>query len=390
MKPFYQLIAIFVIFITVSACSMPRGPVPLSGEVPEAEGWALETVAEGLQHPWALQWLPDGEMLITERSGQLLIVNPETGERTSLNGLPDVYASGQGGLMDVALHPGFEQNGWVYLTYSTGHKDANRTTLGRGVLNRDTQALDEFEELFRVDEDKTGDQHFGSRILWLPDQTLLLTLADGGNYIRFRGRWIREQAQNPTTHLGSVLHLTEEGRAATDGHISELEFALPEIYTYGHRNVQGIARDPESGRIWANEHGSRGGDELNLLIPGANYGWPVATYSREYHYPRISPNTTVRGMEDPRVVWTPAQAPSGLLFYTGDLFPEWHGDLFSGGLRGQQVRRIILEGDEVVGEESIPVGERVRDVRQGPEGAIYLLTDEENGRVLRLVPDETP
>lgn len=366
---------------------MPEGPVSLSGEVPEAEGWDLEVVINGLEHPWSITWLPVGDMLITERPGRLRMVKNGSLEASPVEGLPDMYRSGQGGLLEVSLHPDFEENRWVYLTYATGNEDANRTTVGRGKL--ENGELQDFEELFQVSDDKTDDQHFGSRMLWLPDGHFLLTLADGGNYIRFDGGWIRDQAQNPETHLGSILKLTEKGEPAEGNPFIMNDNALPEIWTMGHRNVQGITRDPESGRIWANEHGSRGGDELNLLEAGENYGWPEVTYSREYHYTRISDETSRPGMVDPKVVWTPAQAPSGLAYYTGEHFPEWQGDLFSGGLVGEQVRRIILDGESVVGEESITIGQRVRDVRQGPDGYLYILTDHENGQLIRIIPAAT-
>ena len=314
------LLLISLVLLT-AACSAPKGSVPLSGDVPEVEGWEMETVIEGLSHPWSVVWLPgsDDILLITERTGQLRkVVNGELLSET-INGLPEMFISGQGGLLDISLHPDFEENRLVYITYATGDEDANRTTVGRGEL--DELQLRNFEEIFRVSDDKTKDQHFGSRIQWLPDRSFLLTLADGGNYIRFEGGWIREQAQQLDTHLGKVLRLTENGEPAPGNPFINQEAALPEIWSFGHRNIQGITRDPDSGRIWANEHGSRGGDELNLLKAGNNYGWPEATYSREYHYPRISDATTLPGMEDPKVVWTPALAPSGLEFYTGDQFP---------------------------------------------------------------------
>lgn len=377
---------ILIVLALYTGCATPEGPVSLSAEAPEAEGWEMEVILSGLEHPWSMVWLPGGEadILITERPGRLrLVENSELQPRT-IQGLPKIFVSGQGGLLDVAVHPDFEENRWVYLAYSSGDDDANRTAVGRGILDGDE--LLEFEEIFRVSDDKTGDQHFGARFLWLPDNTFLLALADGGNYIRYDGRWIREQAQNPASHLGKVLKLTENGEPAPEGPFLEDEEALPEIWTLGHRNIQGLARDPDSGRVWANEHGSLGGDELNLLKAGANYGWPVVTYSLEYHYLKISDETSKPGMEDPKVVWTPAQAPSGLTFYTGDQFPEWQGDLFSGGLQGEQVRRIILDGDSVIGEESITIGQRVRDVRQGPDGYLYILTDHEEGQLIRLVP----
>jgi len=375
-----------IVFLLFTGCSMPKGPVPHSGEAPEADGWEAEVFLTGLEHPWSMVWLPenDMDMLITERPGRLRVVQNGELQSNTISGLPQIYVSGQGGLLDVSLHPNFEENLLVYLVYSRGNDDANRTTVGRGVL--DGYELLEFEEIFRVSDDKSGDQHFGSRMLWISDNTFLLTVGDGGNYKRYDGGWIREQAQNPENHFGKVLKLTEDGEPAQDGPFLDDENALPEIWSLGHRNIQGLTRDPETGRIWANEHGSRGGDELNLLKAGANYGWPEVTYSLEYHYLRISNKTTKPGMEDPKVVWTPAQAPSGLTFYTGDQFPEWQGDLFSGGLVGEQVRRIILDGETVIGEESITIGQRVRNVKQGPDGYLYVLTDHEDGQLIRLVP----
>lgn len=380
-KPFF-----LIPILLIAGCSMPRGPVPHSGEAPEAAGWEIEVVLSGLEHPWSMAWLPGGEMdmLVTERPGRLrMIQNGELQPRT-ISGLPQIFVSGQGGLLDISLHPNFEDNRLVYLVYSSGDDDANRTTVGRGEL--EGFELKNFREIFRVSDDKSGDQHFGSRMLWLSENTFLLTVGDGGNYKWHDGGWIREQAQRPDSHFGKVLKLTDEGEPAPDAPFIDDENALPEIWSLGHRNIQGMARDSESGRIWANEHGSRGGDELNLLKPGANYGWPVVTYSLEYHYLRISRKTTKPGMEDPKVVWTPAQAPSGLTFYTGDAFPDWQGDLFSGGLQGEQVRRIMLDGETVTGEESIPIGQRVRDVKQGPDGFLYVLTDHEEGQLIRIVP----
>jgi len=379
---------LLLLLFLMGACAMPKGPVPLSGEVPETEGWAIETVIDGLSSPWAVVWLPGAPdtMLITEKTGRLRIARGFELLPDSVHGLPEIFVSGQGGLLDVSLHSNFIENRFVYLTYSTGTEDANRTTVGRGKLVG--VELRDFEEIFRVTDDKSDDQHFGSRIQWLPDNTFLLTLADGGNYIRFEGDWIREQAQQLDSHLGKVLRLTDRGEPAPGNPYLDQEGALPEIWSMGHRNNQGITRDPESGRIWANEHGSKGGDELNLLEAGSNYGWPVVTYSREYHYLRISDKTTMPGMTDPKVVWTPSQAPSGLAFYTGGRYNGWDGDLFSGGLVGEQVRRIILDGEKVIGEEMIPIGRRVRSVTQGPDGYLYILTDHEDGELMRVISEQ--
>ena len=386
---FNHILYLLTIIGVMGACAMPKGPIPLSGEVQEADGWAADTLISDLSSPWSMEWLQgDGDtLLITEKTGLLRMAVDFKLLQDSVSRLPEMFVSGQAGLLDLSLHPDFANNRYVYLTYATGSDDANRTTVGRGKLIG--MQLHDFEEIFRVSDDKSDNQHFGSRIEWLPDGTFLLTLADGGNYIRFDGDWIREQAQHLDSHLGKVLRLTDTGDPAPGNPFINNENALPEIWSLGHRNIQGIARDPESGRIWANEHGSKGGDELNLLEAGNNYGWPEVTYSREYHYLRISDQTTMPGMTDPKVVWTPSQAPSGLEFYTGDRFPDWKGDLFSGGLVGEQVRRIILDGDQVVGEESITIGRRVRSVEQGPDGYLYILTDHENGELIRIYPDST-
>jgi aldose sugar dehydrogenase len=375
-----------IIILAVSGCAMPEGPVPLSGDAPEAIGWTSETVIEGLEQPWALAWLPGGDMMITERPGSIRLINHETMAMRQVEGVPPVFADGQGGLMDISLHPRFEENRMIYITYASGNEDVNRTTVGRGVL--DGNLLTEFEEIFRALPDKDGNQHFGSRMVWITDSSFLLAVGDGGNRPqKTEGILSREHAQLLDSHLGKVLHLNEDGTAAAGNPFADDPDAYPEIWSYGHRNIQGMALDPESGRVWANEHGSRGGDELNLIEAGENYGWPEVTYSREYWYTRITDETSKPGMVDPKVVWTPAQAPSGLLFYTGDAFPEWQGDLFSGGLQGEQVRRIILDGETVIGEEKIPIGRRVRDVRQGPDGFIYVLTGHDSGELIRIVPN---
>lgn len=365
---------------------MPEGPVSLSGEAPVAEGWTTETILTGLDQPWSLTWLPNGDMLITERPGTIRLVNSETLEIRQIVGVPPVFVDGQSGLMDISLHPNYHENGLIYIIYSSGNNDSNRTTVGRGIL--DGTQLSEFEDIFRVAPDKDGNQHFGSRMVWTSDSTFVIAIGDGGNRPeKTQGILSREHAQLLNSHLGKVLHLNDDGTAVSDNPFTNTSDALPEIWTLGHRNIQGLAKQPETGLLWANEHGSRGGDELNLLKPGENYGWPVVTYSREYWYTRISRETSKPGMVDPKIVWTPAQSPSGLTFYTGDKFPEWQGDLFSGGLQGEQVRRIILDGETVMGEESIPVGRRVRDVRQGPDGYLYILTAHDNGELIRIVPE---
>ncbi|MEL6741331.1 MAG: PQQ-dependent sugar dehydrogenase [Planctomycetota bacterium] len=382
--------------VALPACGQPvTGAVPLSGDdVPEATGYELETVLIGLERPWGIAWLPGdspadaGDILITERPGALRIVRDGVLlDEPAYDRFDNLYASGQGGLMEVSLHPRFEDNGQVYLTYSEGDRNDNRTVLARGTLEGDM--LTGVEVLFRVNIDKRGGQHFGSRIVWLPGDTMLLAIGDGGNPpVRYEGEFIRNQAQNPGAHTGKVLHLTQDGTPVNA--TAAFQGGLPEVFTIGHRNIQGMARDPDTGTIWATEHGARGGDELNIITRGTNYGWPEVTYSREYSGPRISDETAAPGIEDPLVVWTPCKAPSGLAFYTGDKMPAWKGDLFSGALVGRHIRRIDLDGTSVAGEETIPTGARVRDVRQGPDGFLYFITDEQAGELRRIVPAPRP
>jgi len=377
-----------IIILLFSGCAMPEGPVPLSGDVPDADGWTTETVIKGLEQPWSIAWLPDSTFLITERSGRLLYFEEFESDPVPITGLPDNYVDGQGGLMDVSVHPAYLKNRWVYLTYASGEEEINRTAVARAVLNVKEGRLENVEEIFNVTPDKDSNQHFGSRIVWTTESTFALSVGDGGNRpVKTEGVLSREHAQMLDSHLGKVLHLTENGEPANNNPFLNDSDALPEIWSYGHRNIQGLAYDADSGRLWANEHGSHGGDELNLVKPGENYGWPEVTYSREYWYTKITSETSKPGMVDPKVVWTPAQAPSGLLFYTGDKFPEWQDNLFSGGLQGEQVRRIILDGESVIGEEKIPIGRRVRDVKQGPDGYIYVLTAHDEGELIRIRPE---
>jgi len=386
-RPFRSALLALGLAAAPAACqpSTLEGPVEQSGKAKEADGYAFEPVVTGLERPWSVAWLPGGDMLITERKGTLRVVRDGELVDEPIKGLPAIGAFGQGGLMEVSLHPEFDQNKLVYLTYTEGSKAANRTVLGRGTLDGDRLA--DFGVVFRVAETKSGGQHFGSRILWLPDGTLLLAIGDGGNPpTRYAGGYIRDQAQNPGAHLGKVLRLNDDGTAPSDNPFAEDADAAAEVYSYGHRNIQGMARDPESGRVYVNEHGARGGDELNIVEPGVNYGWPLVTYSREYYGPRISERTTSTGMRDPHLVWTPSKAPSGLAFYTGDKHPGWKGDLFSGALIHKHVRRVDLdEAGNVLGEEEFRTEKRVRDVRQGPDGHLYVLTDESRGELLRLV-----
>jgi aldose sugar dehydrogenase len=375
--------ALAATIVALVAVGLRAQPEP-TGPPPEAQGWRAVTVAEGLRHPWGLAWLPDGRTLVTAKHGTLHVLEKNRFQEVPLDGLPSVFSENQGALMDIALQPGQGGDPRVYMTLSTGTEEENRTILVRGAF--DGRRVGNIETIFRVEPAKSGAQHFGSRLLWLPDGTLLMSVGDGGNPpLRIGGMLAREQAQNQQSHLGAVLRLTADGKPAPDNPFVNEANARPEIWTYGNRNIQGLARDPQSGRVWANEHGPFGGDELNLLQAGRNYGWPLQTHGRDYRTKEEIGKRSVEGMVDPHVIWTPAHAPSGLAFYTGDRYPDWRGSLFSGGLASKDIRRVILDGNgNVTGQERFTIDRRVRDVKQGPDGYLYAITDEEDGRLLRI------
>ena len=363
-----------------------RAELAATGEPPAAkQAWRAVTVADGVRQPWGIAWLGDGRALVTSKQGSLHILNGQKFDEVALEGMPAVFTGGQGGLLDIVLHPqdAAKPNPRVYMTVSTGTNEANRTTLVQGVF--DGKKVTDIKTLFKVSTDKSGGQHFGSRLLWLPDGTLLMSVADGGNPpLRVKDRLAREQAQNPATHLGSILRLTDEGKPAP-GNPLAAKGALPEIWSYGHRNVQGLALDPVSGRVWATEHGPYGGDELNLVVAGGNYGWPLQSYGADYKTHEPVGKHEVAGMLNPSVAWVPSPAPSGLAVYTGDKIPAWRGSVFSGGLAAKDIRRIAVDASgKVTGQDRLDIGARVRDVRQGPDGYLYALTDEDNGRLLRI------
>ncbi|MGF1568016.1 MAG: PQQ-dependent sugar dehydrogenase [Nodosilinea sp.] len=344
------------------------------------------TVVENLEHPWGMAWLPDGSMLVTERPGRLRLIRDGQLDPTSIGGVPEVLAFGQGGLLDVALHPQFEQNNWVYFTYAHGTPQANRTRVARAQF--DGTALTDWTVIFETNRAKEDGQHFGSRLVWLPDNTLLVSIGDGGNPpLQLEGNLIRNQAQNLQSHLGAIVRLNDDGSVPNDNPWVENSDADPLIWSYGHRNIQGLALDSATQQVWATEHGARGGDEVNRLEPGKNYGWPIVTGSEEYSGGPVSTEQSRPDMVDPSEVWTPSIAPSGLAVYRGDRYPQWQGQLFAGGLVSQDVRRLELDAEgNVVSQVAIPIGERVRDVRQGPDGFLYILTDAPTGRLIRLEP----
>lgn len=344
------------------------------------------TVLEGLERPWGMAWLPDGTMLITERPGRVRMVRNGVLDSAPLAGVAPVLAERQGGLLDIAIHPQFEANNWVYFAYAHGTREANRLRVARARLVG--QAFEDWTVIFETNRDKEQGQHFGSRLLWLPDGTLLVAVGDGGNPpLRLDGELIRHQAQNRQTHLGSIVRIREDGTIPPDNPFVDQAEAEPALWSYGHRNIQALALDTATGQLWSTEHGSRGGDELNRLQVGQNFGWPVVTYSEEYFGGPISSEVSRPGMVDPILYWTPAIAPSGLAVYRGDRYPQWQGHLFAGGLVSQSVLRLEIDDQgQVIDQSHIPIGQRVRDVRQGPDGFLYVLTDDPNGRLVRIEP----
>ncbi|MCC5812436.1 MAG: PQQ-dependent sugar dehydrogenase [Ectothiorhodospiraceae bacterium] len=344
-----------------------------------ASGYQMETVAEGLEHPWSLAWLPDGRMLVTERAGRLRVIEDGTLQPDPVSGVPRAHVRSQAGLFEVLPAPDFEDSGWLYLSLAEGDSTSNSLLVVRGKLDGET--LTEVEQVFRAAPERSTSVHYGGRMLFLPDDTMLVTLGDGFDY--------REQAQDNSNHFGTIVRLHADGSVPENNPYANGDGVLGEIYSYGHRNVQGIARDPETGLLWANEHGPRGGDELNVIQPGANYGWPAATHGVDYSGATISPFRELPGMQPPEHVWASAIAPAGLAIYRGELFPDWQGSLLNAGLVSRSVQRITVDEEgRITGEESLftELNARIRNVRVGPDGAIYLLTDDADGKVLRVTP----
>jgi glucose/arabinose dehydrogenase len=336
-------------------------------------------LTEGLEHPWGLAFLPDGRMLVTERPGRLRVVGADGKlDPRPIDGLPRIAEVGQGGLLDVALHPQFAQNRWVYLSYVAPGEGGVGTEVLRGKLAG--ERLEEVQVVFRMQPKSGGGRHFGSRLVFDGDGHLLITLGDRGD---------QDRAQRMNDHAGSVIRLHDDGRVPADNPFAGRAGARSEKYTLGNRNMQGAALHPHTGLLWTHEHGPQGGDEVNVMRPGRNYGWPVITYGANYGTgTRIGEGTHKPGMEQPLHKWVPSIAPSGMAFYTGDRFPNWRGDLFVGSLKFQLLVRLELDGEQVVKEERLLAGElgRIRDVRSGPDGCLYLLTDSSDGMLVRLEP----
>ncbi len=345
--------------------------------------YRVVTVAEGLETPWSMAFLPDGDMLVTERPGRLRVVRDGALLEAPVAGVPEVVAQGQGGLLDVIPHPDFASNQLIYLSYSKPMSDRESGTTGVIRARFEGDALHDIEEVFEANSEGRG--HYGSRLAFDADGYLFITVGD--RQAPPRGNLAAHPAQDPTNHHGTLNRIHDDGRIPADNPFVDQPGMEPSIWSYGHRNQQGLAIHPESGDIWTTEHGPQGGDELNLIQPGINYGWPVVGYGVNYGSgSAIHEATMMEGMESPRHYWVPSIATSGLMFYTGDQFPEWQDNLFVGGLGGQQIARLTLDGQDIVAEETIlqDMG-RVRDVRQGPDGYIYVALEERGGDPSPLV-----
>ncbi|MBA1145969.1 PQQ-dependent sugar dehydrogenase [Ectothiorhodospiraceae bacterium WFHF3C12] len=372
MRAFSAVLTGAVLMVGLPACAGDGA----STQTTTAESVQLTTVTEGLEHPWGLAFLPDGDALVTERPGRLSRVNMATGQRTVIQGVPAVAARGQGGMLDVALHPRFADNGRVYLSYSEPGNDGSLTAVGRGVLRDDR--LESFEVIFRATPPTDRAKHFGSRLIFDDQGYLFITSGERG---------ARDNAQRLESHHGKIIRLHDDGRVPEDNPFLSRQGAHPGIYSYGHRNPQGAIFHPPTGQLWVNEHGPQGGDEVNIVKPGANYGWPLTTYGEEYGGGYIGPGT-MEGIEPPIHHWTPSIAPSGMLYYDGDAFPQWRGNIFVGALAHAHLSRLVLDGETVVEEEKLleEQGWRIRAVDQGPEGHIYVLVDSDDAPLVRISP----
>lgn len=374
-----HLFVLFVAALVVLGTARPADAGELLGEFDSSQHrFRLVKILDGLEHPWGLAFLPDGSMLVTERPGRLRRIKQGRPDPAPVAGVPQVYASGQGGLLDVVPHPRFDENHLIYLSYASPGTGGGATAVARGRLvgNR----LEDVEEIYVALPRTRGSRHFGSRLVF----------SDGHLYITAGERGDPDRAQALGDPAGSVIRLHEDGRIPVDNPFVDQAGVTPEIYTYGNRNPQGMAKDPVTGEIYLVEHGPKGGDELNLIESGVNYGWPVITYGLSYSGFKIGEGTHKAGMAQPVHYWTPSISPSGLMIYDGDAFPNWRGSFFIGALSARLLDRLEIQDGKVAVEEYLleDWGRRIRDVRQGPDGLIYLLTDARNGMLLRLEPSE--
>jgi glucose/arabinose dehydrogenase len=372
-------------YLMLGGCLTACAPSPVQGQAPRSPTPAsvkgalgVQAIAKGLEHPWSLAFLPDKRMLVTERPGRLRLVGPDGRVSEPLAGVPRVYASGQGGLLDVALSPAFAKDRLVYLSFAESVEGRRGTAVARGRLGE--RGLENMQVIWRQQPKVSGSNHWGSRIVFRPDGTLFVTLGDRFNY--------SDSAQDLSTTIGKIVRINPDGSAPRDNPFVGRTGARPEIWSYGHRNVQAGALHPESGQLWTVEHGARGGDELNHPEAGKNYGWPVISYGVHYSGFKIGEGTAKAGMEQPVYYWDPVIAPSGMVIYTGDLFAGWKNNILIGSLTPGLLVRLVMKDGTVAQEERYlgDLGERIRDVRQAPDGSLYLLTDARNGQILRVTP----
>ncbi len=376
----YASASVFTVLLVIG-CSAHTAPAPPADAVASEQAtFKVELVADGLENPWSVVFLPNGDALITERPGRLRSLSGDGRLSEPIEGVPEVFARGQGGLLDVAIDPAFAGNGLVYLSYAGVDEDGRSSTrVARGRLADGT--LQDLEVIFRSNSASTGGVHWGSRLGFDPAGDLYVTVGERGN---------QDTAQNLERHGGSVVRIKPDGSVPEDNPFVGRSDALPEIFSYGHRNPQGLAIHPETGRVWTQEHGPRGGDEVNLVEAGVNYGWPVISWGINYGGTPINGGLREQeGMAQPAYFWDPSIAPSGMTFYDGDAFPEWQGDLFVGALKFQLIARLEMDGDKVVAEERLLEGEigRIRDVETGPDGFLYVLTDDSDGGLYRVAPE---
>ena len=370
---------LYIIIFGVTSCAPALAQNRSAVINSEKHAFRIATLLTGLENPWSVAFLPDGRMLVTERVGRLRLVGLDFRlDPEPIEGLPETVARGQGGLFDVVLHPQYSQNGWIYWAYNAPGVGGWGTALARGKLKG--QRMSEVQVLFSMQPKTRSSQHFGGRIVFDKSGMLYLTLGDRGD---------KDRAQKLDDHAGSVIRLHDDGRVPADNPFAKRAGALPEKWTLGNRNMQGVTLHPKTGELWAHEHGPQGGDEVNVMRSGLNYGWPVITYGVNYGLgTRIGEGDTKPGMVQPLHLWVPSIAPSGMAFVNGSQFPLWAGDLLVGALRDQMLVRLVLNGEKVVREERLLQGRvgRIRDVRMGPDGLVYLLTDDAKGALLRLEP----
>ena len=386
MRSFIGILSLLLCACTLSgdpgasetSSAAPDDEVVLERVESEEESFRVVKTVDSLEHPWAMAWLPDRRMLITERPGRIMLVDDDS--TTSLSGVPEVWAEGQGGLLDVRLHPNYEKTGWIYLTYSASGESGGGTVLSRARL--EGTSLTDVETLYEQTPFVEDDIHFGSRIAFPGDGTMLVTMGERGQRGEGPG------AQDSTNTIGTTIRLNLDGSIPDDNPFVGRDEIPDVIYSYGHRNQQGMAIHPETGEAWQHEHGPHGGDELNLIEPGRNYGWPAVTYGDEYSDQSPIGGTEAPGMTQPVEYWDPSPALSGMAFYTGDKFSNWQNDLFMGALSHTKVLRVELDGQTVAHQEELVRAElgRVRDVATGPDGYLYLLTDASDGGLYRLEP----